>query len=115
MPTFLLVLTGSVSRGAEEAGQHRRIMVLQLHPVAGKVMELLEPHIERQGFELVSVEYKGGARGGLLRLFVDRPGGGIALDDLTEISRVVGDLLDVYDPVEGRYTLDVPRPGSTGR
>ena len=62
--------------GAEEAGQNRRsVMVLQLHPVAGKVMELLEPHIERQGFELVSVEYKGGARGGLLRLLIDRPRG----------------------------------------
>jgi ribosome maturation factor RimP len=86
-------------------------MVVQLHPVASKVMELLEPHIERQGFELVSVEYKGGARGGLLRVFVDRPGGGIALGDLEGISRMVGDLLDVYDPVEGRYTLEVSSPG----
>jgi ribosome maturation factor RimP len=101
-----------VALGAEEAGQQRScVMVLQLHPVAGKVMELLEPHIERQGFELVSVEYKGGARGGLLRLLIDRPGGGIALDDLAELSRMVGDLLDVYDPVEGRYTLEVSSPG----
>jgi ribosome maturation factor RimP len=93
------------------AGKWRCDMVLQLHPVANKVMELLEPHIERQGFELVSVEYKGGARGGLLRLLVDRPDGGIALDDLEGITRVVGDLLDVYDPVEGRYTLEVSSPG----
>jgi ribosome maturation factor RimP len=74
-------------------------------------MDLLEPHIDRQGFELVSVEYMGGARGGLLRLFIDRPEGGIALSDLEGLSRVVGDLLDVYDPVEGRYTLEVSSPG----
>lgn len=74
-------------------------------------MELLEPHVERQGFELVSVEYKGGAGGGLLRLFIDRPDGGIGLDELGELSRVLGDLLDVYDPVEGRYTLEVSSPG----
>lgn len=86
-------------------------MVLQIHPIASRVMELLEPHIERQGFELVSVEYKGGARGGLLRLFIDRPEGGIALSDLEGLSRVIGDLLDVYDPVEGRYTLEVSSPG----
>ena len=86
-------------------------MVLQLHPIASKVMDLLEPHIERQGFELVSVEYKGAARGGLLRLFIDRPEGGIGLDELEGLSRVVGDLLDVYDPVEGRYTLEVSSPG----
>ena len=74
-------------------------------------MELLEPHVERQGFELVSVEYKSGARGGLLRLFVDRPGGGVALNELEGLSHLVGDLLDVYDPVDGRYTLEVSSPG----
>jgi ribosome maturation factor RimP len=104
-----LVLVPAVSNqtGPANAGD----MVVQLHPVASKVMELLEPHIERQGFELVSVEYKGGGRGGLLRIFVDRPEGGIALSDLEELSRMVGDLLDVYDPVEGRYTLEVSSPG----
>src|SRR5215470_6186258 len=86
-------------------------MVVQLHPVAGRVMEVLEPHIERQGFELVSVEYKGGTRSGLLRVYMDRPEGGIRLDDLAGLSRMVGDLLDVYDPVEGRYTLEVSSPG----
>jgi ribosome maturation factor RimP len=86
-------------------------MVLQLNPTAARVMEVLEPHVERLGFELVSVEYRHGGRGGLLRLFVDRPEGGIGLDELTEVSRVVGDLLDVYDPVEGRYTLEVSSPG----
>ncbi len=86
-------------------------MVLQLHPVAMKVMELLEPHIERQGFDLVSVEFKKGARSSLLRLLVDRPGGGISLSDLERLSPMLGDLLDVYDPVEGRYTLEVASPG----
>jgi ribosome maturation factor RimP len=112
VPTFLLGCADRVAQNPP-SGVRRRVfgMVVQLHPVASKVMELLEPHIERQGFELVSVEYKGGARGGLLRLFIDRPGGGISLDELEGLSRVVGDLLDVYDPVEGRYTLEVSSPG----
>lgn len=33
------------------------MIVVQLHPVAMKVVELLEPHIQRQGYELVSVQY----------------------------------------------------------
>ncbi len=86
-------------------------MVVQLGVVAKKVAELLEPHVERQGFELVAVEYKSGSRNSILRLLIDRPGGGVALDDLEGVSRVVGDLLDVYDPVEGRYTLEVCSPG----
>lgn len=86
-------------------------LVLQLNPTAAKVMEVLEPHVDRLGFELVLVEYKGSSRGGLLRLLVDRPEGGIDLAELEKVSRVVGDLLDVYDPVEGAYTLEVSSPG----
>ena len=86
-------------------------MVLQLHPTEKKVVELLEPHVERQGFELVAVEYRSGTRTGMLRLYVDRPGGGVSLDDLEGLSHLVGDLLDVYDPVDGHYTLEVSSPG----
>jgi ribosome maturation factor RimP len=85
--------------------------VLQLNPVAKKVAELIEPHIERQGFELVGVEFRQGTRHSLLRLLVDKPEGGIALSDLEKLSPLVGDLLDVYDPVEGRYTLEMASPG----
>ncbi|MGD0074097.1 MAG: ribosome maturation factor RimP [Candidatus Binataceae bacterium] len=87
------------------------VTVLELDPVAQRVMELLTPHIEREGFELVSAEYRRGTGNGMLRLFADRPDGGITLDELEVISRTVGDLLDVYDPVEGRYTLEVSSPG----
>lgn len=98
---------------AGAAGNHRQDhrMVVQLHPLAMRVAELLEPHVERQGFELVSVEYHKGTRSSLLRLLIDRPGGGIALSDLERLSPLLGDLLDVYDPVEGRYTLEVASPG----
>lgn len=86
-------------------------MVLQLHPVAKKVVELIEPHIERQGYELVGVDFRKGTRNSLLRLLVDRPGGGIALSDLEVLTPIIGDLLDVYDPIEGRYLLEVASPG----
>src|ERR1700675_4087581 len=84
---------------------------LTLHPVAEKVVKLLEPHIERQGYELVSVDFRKGTRNSILRLLVDKVGGGVALSDLEKLSPVLGDLLDVYDPVEGRYTLEVASPG----
>ncbi|MGH7932820.1 MAG: ribosome maturation factor RimP [Candidatus Binataceae bacterium] len=87
------------------------MVVLQLHPVAKKVVELLEPHVERQGFELVAVVFRRGTRSSLLRLLIDRPEGGVTLSDLERLSPILGDLLDVYDPVEGRYTLEVASPG----
>ncbi|MGO9451026.1 MAG: ribosome maturation factor RimP [Candidatus Binataceae bacterium] len=87
------------------------MIVVALHPVGAKVAELLEPHVERQGYELVSVQYRKGTRSSLLRLLIDKPGGGIGLDDLEKLSPVLGDLLDVYDPIEGRYTMEVSSPG----
>ena len=59
----------------------------------------------------MSVDFRKGTRNSLLRLLVDKPGGGIALSDLEKLSPALGDLLDVYDPVEGRYTLEVASPG----
>jgi ribosome maturation factor RimP len=100
-----------VDAGAMGNNRQDHKMVVQLHPVAMRVAELLEPHVERQGFELISVEYHKGTRSSLLRLLVDRPGGGIALSDLERLSPVLSDLLDVYDPIDGRYTLELASPG----
>lgn len=87
------------------------MIVLELHPVARKIVDLLDPHLQRQGYELISVEFKQGSRGAMLRLLVDKPGGGISLDDLERLSPVLSDLLDVYDPIESRYLLEVASPG----
>jgi ribosome maturation factor RimP len=97
--------------GGRTVMEYGPAMVLKLDPVAKKVTDLLEPHVARQGFELVMVEFRKGSRNSLLRLLVDKPEGGIALSDLERLSPIVGDLLDVYDPVEGRYTLEVASPG----
>ncbi len=47
----------------------------------------------------------------MLRLLVDKPGGGISLNDLERLSPMLSDLLDVYDPIESRYLLEVASPG----
>jgi ribosome maturation factor RimP len=96
---------------AEFGCRGRPVIVLELHPVARKIADLIEPHLQRQGFELIAVEFKQGSRGAMLRLLVDKPGGGITLDDLERLSPVLSDLLDVYDPIESRYLLEVASPG----
>jgi ribosome maturation factor RimP len=87
------------------------VIVLELNPVARKIADLLDPHLQRQGYELIAVEFKQGSRGAMLRLLVDKPGGGISLSDLERLSPVLSDLLDVYDPIESRYLLEVASPG----
>ncbi len=50
-------------------------------------------------------------RGGLLRVFIDRPEGGVSHEDCIHVSRQLSALLDVEDPFAGRYMLEVSSPG----
>ena len=61
--------------------------------------------------ELVQIEYQREARGRVLRLFVDRPGG-VTLDDCVQISRQAGDVLEVCLENMGPYSLEVSSPGT---
>jgi len=75
-----------------------------------ELANLLEPTVERLGYELVDLEVRLGGKGGLVRLYIDRPDG-IGLDDCEKVSRAVSALLDVEDPVPGNYNLEVSSPG----
>jgi ribosome maturation factor RimP len=64
-----------------------------------------------QGLELVEVEFRGGGKARLLRVFIDKPGG-VTHEDCAFVSREVGTILDVEDAIPGgSYTLEVSSPG----
>lgn len=74
------------------------------------VRTLLEPTVQRLGFDLVAVEWVGGQRGTILRLSIDGPDG-ISADHCAAVSDGVSHVLDEDDPIEARYTLEVSSPG----
>ena len=75
-----------------------------------ELAKLLEPTVERLGYELADLEVRLGSKGGLVRIFIDKPDG-IDLDDCEKVSQAVSALLDVEDPVPGNYNLEVSSPG----
>lgn len=77
-----------------------------------RVWELAAPIAAREGLEILDVEFRReGSRGGrVLRLYLDKQGGP-NVDDLSEVSRQLSELLDAEDAVEGTYTLEVSSPG----
>ena len=75
-----------------------------------ELAKLLEPTVERLGYELADLEARLGGKGGLIRVFIDKPDG-IDLDDCEKVSLAVSALLDVEDPVPGNYSLEVSSPG----
>jgi len=76
-----------------------------------RVWELAEPVALASGLELVDVQYRPENGRVILRLLIDRPEGGVTLDELTRMSRQLGDLLDAHDAVPGRYHLECSSPG----
>ena len=74
-----------------------------------RVRSLAEPVLTRLGAELVDVQVRRG-RTQLVRIVADQPGG-ITLDVCARVSAELSRMLDVDDPIEGRYTLEVTSPG----
>lgn len=75
-----------------------------------RLAEVITPVIEDLGFELVRVRLMAG-KTRTLQIMAERPGGGIEVDDCARISTAVSATLDVEDPVEDAYTLEVSSPG----
>lgn len=74
------------------------------------IKTLVEPVIKASGLELIDINYGRGPHGATLRLILDKVGG-VGIDDCAEISRLVGDILDANDPIDGPYNLEVSSPG----
>ncbi len=75
-----------------------------------RLAEIITPVIEDMGFELVRVRFMGG-KTKTLQIMAERPDGGIEVEDCAAISTAVSATLDVEDPIEDQYTLEVSSPG----
>ena len=78
--------------------------------IVEKVRAIAAPVAAGEGLELVDVELAGAGGRTTLRLYIDRKGG-VSLDDCTSVSRAVSAALDVEDPIDGAYDLEVSSPG----
>ena len=74
-----------------------------------EVRELAEAVARRRSLELWDVEFGGGSRSSVVRVFVQ--GESVTLDTVAEISEEISRGLDLKDPLPGRYTLEVSSPG----
>lgn len=75
-----------------------------------RLAEMVRPTVEGMGYELVRVRLMGGQKK-TVQIMADLPEGGIEVDDCAKISTAVSAVLDVEDPLEDAYTLEVSSPG----
>jgi len=71
---------------------------------------LFEPVIQSMGYELVGVEFQGSVQHGTLRVYIDHENG-IGVDDCAAISQQISAILDVEEPIQQAYDLEVSSPG----
>lgn len=86
-------------------------MVVKGQEQAAKVETLVTPAVEAMGYEVVRVMIAGG-QSVILQVMAERHDGkAMTVDDCADISRTVSALLEVDDPIDGPYRLEVSSPG----
>ena len=82
-----------------------------------RVREIAERVAASSGLEIVDIEFLGGGKARMLRVFLDKPAAGtdplagVTHEDCANFSREFGTILDVEDVMPGSYTLEVSSPG----
>jgi ribosome maturation factor RimP len=82
-----------------------------------RVREIADRVAASSGLEIVDVEFLGGGKARMLRVFLDKaaagtdPLAGVTHEDCANFSREFGTILDVEDVMPGSYTLEVSSPG----
>jgi ribosome maturation factor RimP len=74
------------------------------------LINLIEPVVEGLGYECVGIEYHPHPHHGLLRIYIDHENG-ILVGDCSKVSHQVSGVLDVEDPIQGQYQLEISSPG----
>ena len=77
---------------------------------AARVAAVAEPVLLGLGYRLVRVRISGAA-GCTVQIMAERPDGTMAIEDCETVSRALSPVLDIADPIERAYRLEISSPG----
>jgi ribosome maturation factor RimP len=78
--------------------------------IAARVAAIVEPVVSGIGYRLVRVRISG-LDGCTVQVMAERPDGAMTVDDCEQVSRALSPVLDVADPIDRAYRLEVSSPG----
>jgi ribosome maturation factor RimP len=78
--------------------------------LSARVAAVAEPVLEGMGYRLVRVRVSGMA-GCTVQIMAERPDGSMSIEDCEAVSRALSPVLDVADPIERGYRLEISSPG----
>lgn len=84
---------------------------MKRNDVIAQVEGLLPPIASRMGLETIDVQLVGDAHRAVVRVLMDRPEGGITVEECARVNEALSRQLDLYDFFVDPYTLEVSSPG----
>jgi ribosome maturation factor RimP len=78
--------------------------------VAARVSAIAAPVLQQLGYRLVRIKISGEA-GCTVQIMAERPDGTMLIDDCEAVSRALSPVLDIADPIERAYRLEISSPG----
>src|ERR687895_1648593 len=91
-----------------QSDSERRLIVEQ--GVAARIAAIAEPVLTGLGYRLVRVRISGLA-GCTVQIMAERPDGTMSIEDCETVSRALSPVLDVADPIDRAYRLEISSPG----
>lgn len=81
-------------------------------PLEKKILELAQPVAQDLGLEVITVKVVGEGNSKNVQILAEDPNTGrIMLDDCAKLSKALSAVMDVEDPIDGAYRLEVSSPG----
>src|ERR1700761_7052976 len=77
---------------------------------AARVSAVAGPVLHGMGYRLVCIKISGEA-GCTVQIMAERPDGSMQIDDCEAISRALSPVLDIADPIDRAYRLEISSPG----
>src|SRR5581483_487826 len=100
-----------LATGAAQAAELEEEPRLIVEPgLSARVAAIVEPVVRDLGYRLVRVKVSG-AEGCTVQIMADRPDGSMAVEDCEIVSRALSPVLDVADPIDRAYRLEISSPG----
>jgi ribosome maturation factor RimP len=84
--------------------------IVRENGLEARIAAMVEPAIVDLGFRLVRIKLSG-LNGLTLQIMAERPDGTMSVDDCEAVSRAVTPVLDVEDPIDREYNLEISSPG----
>jgi len=101
-------MTDRAQTAQDDTADERRLLIET--GVAARVAAIVEPALADLGFRLVRVKVSG-LNGCTVQIMAERPDGTMTVEDCEAVSRALSPVLDLEDPIERAYNLEISSPG----